>query len=134
MQSNQPYNRVDNGIGAGIVGGAALGAAGAGALLGAGLGEGKLHSMNTSVSASRRSSAVNKQAKRLSSGKSSNLNKMEKQMNNIAKTNARVSSGISGAGNLSRKAFGSGKSRLITGSASILGGALIGGVTDKMNG
>lgn len=122
MQSNQPYGRVDDGIGAGLVGGAVIG----GATTAAYQFGGKSVANFTASTADKLSASMAQKQLPFSQG---NIpGKVSQSFANLANTGKDLSNA------LHTKSFvGSGKKKAVTYGASVLAGSLLGGIGDAMN-
>jgi len=112
MQTNNPYNRVDDGIGAGVVGGAVIGGA---AMAGFQYGAGRL------------SSSITNRPIRMGGGGSFGTKAKGYAGSQVRRAAART-------GAMHNKFMaGSGKRKALTYGAAALGGALLGGIADSVN-
>lgn len=129
LQSNKPYQRVDDGIGAGLVtGGLIGGAASAGAVTIAGRTAGKR------LSNPQKELMINSYMGYMddATGKRDLMKRAITGYNDIA-DDVIGSLGDSRKGKAAKMMFGTGKRRAITAGASIIGSALIGAGIDKAN-
>lgn len=128
MQSNQPYQRVDDGIGAGLIGGAVVGGALAG---GAYFGLPHLRGRGKTVmSSSLKGGNVNIDPSVLKT-----LNAEQKAQMGIDESfTERKLRGNKIGKKMHGKMFGSGRRAAVTGGISLLGGGIIGAGIDGMNG
>lgn len=143
MQSNNPYQKVDDGIGGGLIGGAAIGSAVAyGAYAGTRMARGKqLTNARSQMSQARelRNNVMRNASPDIFGVMKGN---MAAQGSRIAQDSARAGT-KGGAGGMHNKLFGgtkigAGKMRMgrrtaATAAASVIGGALLGGVIDGAN-
>ncbi|GAK42026.1 hypothetical protein TCA2_4518 [Paenibacillus sp. TCA20] len=121
MQSNNPYNRVDEGIGSGLVAGAVVGGASmAGLQFGGTQAARGLRNMANPVL------SRNAAARAIDGG----IPKMATAQGVAASGAKHLGNGIRGA---RKMAFGGGRNKLLSYGVGALGGAAIGGIADGMN-
>lgn len=127
MQSNQPYNRVDDGIGAGLIAGAAMGgvASGTANLTRRGA---------TAASVGARNHLAQKYTGLEAEAGMLPSEAQTKKLNKISKNMTRASNAEGLIGKAYQTTHGSGKRKAITMAGSIIGGAIAGGTIDGLNG
>lgn len=133
MQSNQPYGRVDDGIGAGLVSGAVIGGAMAGATHR--WGGRAIEGMKESARNSMRNSQNNMDSTMRREGVSSSdsIGAQRQHSKNVNKKQ-KVMKGLKGAEDLRGKGFGGGwKGKAVAYGGSVLAGSLLGAAGDAMN-
>ncbi|WDI05148.1 hypothetical protein PUW25_25405 (plasmid) [Paenibacillus urinalis] len=129
MQSNNPYNRVDDGIGSGLVGGAIVGGTlAAGAQFGT---KAALRGMKKPVREFTRRAHDDIRYSNASGVPVTDGQRARATVGDAAMRKA--SSFSQSVKGYHGKAFGSGKSKALTYGAAALGGSLIGGIADGMN-
>lgn len=127
LNSNQPYNRVDDGIGTGLLGGAVVGGVG---VLGASAAFPRMNQSKTTgvLTTNNAKGSVNIDPKVLSQ-----LSDKQKVEHGIGDSFKKASKPTI-ANRLDKTMFGSGRRTAVTAGAGIIGGALLGGAIDKANG
>jgi hypothetical protein len=124
LQSNQPYQRVDDGVGAGLIGGAVVGAAGYGATA---YGLPKMKQTSPSLRMNNAGGSVNIDPNVLKGLSNDQRKKMG------VNSEFKKSSKPSRASQVNKTLFGSGKRKAITAGASIIGSSIIGASIDGAN-
>jgi outer membrane lipoprotein SlyB len=137
MQSNQPYHRVDDGIGAGLIGGAAIGGAVSGSI---GITHGVRALRNAGGGSLSRGLENYKQTRddmadeyKNMAGDKASASGLKKTLKNLPNDYAKSYTPEGHVGKFSNMTHGSTKRAMISTGASLLGGALIGAGIDNAN-
>lgn len=129
LTSNQPYQRVDDGIGAGLISGAVIGGATAGAFhsdMGRRVVKGTARNIKDVYK--NKYTSLSDQAGMLPT------DKQQKKLEKLDRRIATAASATQGVNKVHQKAFGSGKRKAVSYAGSVLAGATLGGLTDGLNG